>query len=77
MAFCQRDGLRIPILQAPPVGSCQLVKRLERGEPCQGGQVAAEPPALGEVERPERSQPCQRGQVALELLAPREVERLE
>jgi hypothetical protein len=51
MAFCQRYGLRIPILQAPPVGSCQLVKRLERGEPCQGGQVALELLAPREVER--------------------------
>jgi hypothetical protein len=55
----------------------QLVKRLERGEPCQAGHVAAEPPALGEVERPERSQPCQRGQVAAELTAKGEVKRLE
>ncbi len=44
----------------------------------QGGQVAAELPAPGEVERSERGEVGQRGQVAIEELpAPGNVERLE
>jgi hypothetical protein len=49
---------------------------LERSEACQRGQVAAEPPALGEVERLKRGELRQLGEVT-EPDATGEVERSE
>ena len=55
--------------KSPPSWSAlQEVKRLERGETSQRGQVAADLVALVEVERLERGEASQRGQVA-ELVA--------
>jgi hypothetical protein len=51
-------------------------RRLERGEACQRGEIAAELPAV-ELKGLERGEACQQGQVAEELAAPEKIRRLK